>query len=83
MSKQEELLVFYSSREELFAAVFSESGQLLTEHLLLDDIIHVYRASETHNGDIAVCVAVQREDEDPNEIEKMMIVYDGNFEEKH
>lgn len=83
MSKQEELLVLFSSREELFAAVFSESGELLSEHRLSDDVVHVYRASETSNGDMAVYAAVQSADAGSSEKEKMMIVFDDSFEETH
>lgn len=81
MSKQEELLVLFSSREELFAAVFSERGELLSEHRLSDDVVHVYRASETSNGDMAVFAAVQSADAGSSEKEKMMIVLDDSFEE--
>lgn len=80
-SEQEELLVLFSSREELFAAVFSESGELLSEHRLSDDVVHVYRASETSNGDMAVYAAVQSVDAGSSEKEKMMIVFDDSFEE--
>ena len=82
-SEQEELLVLFSSREELFAAVFSESGELLSEHRLSDDVVHVYRASETSNGDMAVYAAVQSADAGSSEKEKMMIVFDDSFEETH
>lgn len=83
MSKQEELLVLFSSREELFAAVFSESGEFLSEHQLPDDVVHVYRAAETSNGDMAVYAAVQSADAGSSEKEMMMIVFDDSFEETH
>ena len=82
-SEQGALLVFFSSRDALFAAVFSESGELLSEHRLSDDVVHVYRASETSNGDMAVYAAVQSVDAGSSEKEKMMIVFDDSFEETH
>lgn len=82
-SEQEALLVFFSSRDALFAAVFSESGELLSEHRLPDDVVHVYRAAETSNGDMAVYAAVQSADAGSSEKEKMMIVFDDSFEETH
>ena len=82
-SEQEALWVFFSSRDASFAAVFSESGELLSEHQLPDDVVHVYRAAETSNGDMAVYAAVQSADAGSSEKEMMMIVFDDSFEETH
>ena len=82
-SEQEALLVFFSSRDASFAAVFSESGEFLSEHQLPDDVVHVYRAAETSNGDMAVYAAVQSADAGSSEKEMMMIVFDDSFEETH
>lgn len=82
-SEQEALWVFFSSRDASFAAVFSESGELLSEHQLPDDVVHVYRATETSNGDMAVYAAVQSADAGSSEKEMMMIVFDDSFEETH
>lgn len=82
-SMQEQLLLLYMSNGALFAAKYTENGEFLSEHLLFDNVIHVYRAAETHSGNLVICLAGRKENNVNTEAERILVVYNKDFVEQY
>ena len=82
-SVEEQQLLLYMSNGALFAAKYTENGEFLSEHLLFEDVIHVYRAAETHSGNLVVCLAGRGDNNVNTEAERILVVYNKDFVEQY